>query len=121
MPYNCRWGCSRLTLNATYKTFVLPVITYCCESLISESKQVRKSLETTHNQALRLITRAVKPSPIDAMLLCTGNWSLEKIIEEKALVLREKILRTIRYLTLWNLKIPRQRCLKTEAASCKRC
>ncbi|GIY09040.1 reverse transcriptase domain-containing protein [Caerostris extrusa] len=72
------------------KTFVLPVITFCCEPLISASKQVRKSLETFHNQALRLITGAVKTSPIDAMLLCTRNWPLEKIIEEKALVLWEK-------------------------------
>ncbi|GIX93132.1 uncharacterized protein CEXT_406151 [Caerostris extrusa] len=74
----CRWGCSRSTLNTTYKTFVLLVITYCCEPLISASKQVRKSLETFHNQALRLITGAVKTSPIDAMLLCTRNWPLEK-------------------------------------------
>ncbi|GIY38618.1 hypothetical protein CDAR_285281 [Caerostris darwini] len=48
------------------------------------------------------------------MFLCTGNWPLEKITEEKALVLREKIMRTSRYLTLWNLESPRQRCLKTQ-------
>ncbi|GIX71339.1 uncharacterized protein CEXT_185921 [Caerostris extrusa] len=68
-------GCSRSTLNTTYKTFVLPVITYCCEPLISASKPVRKSLETFHNQALRLITGAVETSPIDAMLfvLETGH------------------------------------------------
>ncbi|GIY49756.1 hypothetical protein CDAR_249741 [Caerostris darwini] len=42
------------------------------------------------------------------MLLCTGNWPLEKIIEEKALVLWEKILRTPRYLTLWSLESPSQ-------------
>ncbi|GIY91056.1 uncharacterized protein CEXT_748301 [Caerostris extrusa] len=102
----CRWGCSRSTHNTTYKTFVLPVITYCCEPLIRASKQVRKSLETFHNQELHLIIGTVKTSPIDAMLLCTGNWPLEKIIEEKALVLWEKILRTPRYLTLWNLRAP---------------
>ncbi|GIX96473.1 hypothetical protein CEXT_665321 [Caerostris extrusa] len=60
------------------KTFILPVIAYCYEPLISASKQVRKSLEIFHNQALRLITGAVKTSPIDAMLLCTRNWPLEK-------------------------------------------
>ncbi|GIY26352.1 reverse transcriptase domain-containing protein [Caerostris darwini] len=43
------------------------------------------------------------------------NWPLEKIIEEKALVLWEKILRTPRYLTLRNLKSPSQHCLKTQA------
>ncbi|GIY60410.1 uncharacterized protein CEXT_347821 [Caerostris extrusa] len=62
----CSWGCSRLTLNTTYKTFVLPVITYCCEPLISASKH-------------------------------------------------GKILRTPRYLTLWNLKSPSQHCLKIQA------
>ncbi|GIY43629.1 hypothetical protein CDAR_271091 [Caerostris darwini] len=49
------------------------------------------------------------------MLLCTRNWQLEKVIEEKALVLWEKILRTPRYLTLWNLESPSQHCLKTQA------
>ncbi|GIY48976.1 hypothetical protein CDAR_613761 [Caerostris darwini] len=49
------------------------------------------------------------------MILCTGNWPLEKIIEEKALVLWEKMLRTPRYLTPWNLESPSKRCLKTQA------
>ncbi|GIY60247.1 RNase H domain-containing protein [Caerostris darwini] len=57
---------------------------------------------------------AVKTSPIDATLLGTGNYPLEKIIEEKGLVLWEKITRTPRYLNLWNLESPRQRCLKIQ-------
>ncbi|GIY09477.1 hypothetical protein CEXT_54461 [Caerostris extrusa] len=46
------------------------------------------------------------------MSICTGNSRLEKIIEEKALVLWGKIFRTSRYLTLWNLESPSQHCLK---------
>ena len=88
-----KWGCARSTLNLTYKTFVLPLMIYCCESIVTASQQTLKNLILVHNQALRLITGGTKSTPIDAMLLLTGNSPLDVIINEKTLLLYEKVLR----------------------------
>jgi len=45
------------------------------------------------NQALRLITGAVKTAPIDAMLFTTGNKPIQELIKEKTVLLHEKLLR----------------------------
>ncbi|GFV40633.1 uncharacterized protein LOC103524116 [Trichonephila clavipes] len=58
-----KWGCNRDTLNTTYKTYIQPVLNYCDEVLISASENVRKLLDTFHNQALRMITGGVKTTP----------------------------------------------------------
>jgi hypothetical protein len=50
-------------------------------------------LEGAQNQALRLITGAVKSTHIDAMLLATGNKPIQELIKEKAVLLHEKMLR----------------------------
>jgi len=50
-------------------------------------------LERAQNQALRLITGAVKTTPIDAMLFTTGNKLMQELIKEKAVLLHEKLLR----------------------------
>jgi len=50
-------------------------------------------LEDAQNQALRLITGAVKTTPIDAMTFTTGNKPIQEIIKEKAVLLHEKLLR----------------------------
>ncbi|XP_054713688.1 uncharacterized protein LOC129223145 [Uloborus diversus] len=97
-----KWGWSRDTLNFTYKTYILPILTYCCEPLISGSEQVLQHCETFQNQALRLITGAVKTTPIDCMLLSTENRPLKMIFEERAVLLWERILRIPGCLSLWN-------------------
>jgi hypothetical protein len=53
-----------------------------------------KVLEHTQNQALRLITRAVKTTPIDALTPTMGNRPIQELIKEKAVLLHEKLLRT---------------------------
>jgi hypothetical protein len=50
-------------------------------------------LEHTQNQALWLITGAVKTTPIDAMTFITGNKTIQELIKEKAVLLHEKLLR----------------------------
>jgi hypothetical protein len=50
-------------------------------------------LERAQNQALRLITVAVKTTPIDAMLFTTCNKPIQELIKEKSVVLHEKLLR----------------------------
>jgi len=40
-------------------------------------------LEHAQNQALRLVTGAVKTTPIDAMLFTTGNKLIQELIKEK--------------------------------------
>ncbi|GIY31137.1 uncharacterized protein CEXT_359801 [Caerostris extrusa] len=110
------WGCDRSTLNVTYKTFIQPLITYCCEPLIAANEQVLQKLELLQNQALRLITRAVKSTPINAILLLTNNKPIKTIIKEKALILYEKLIRTgnpywIKYPTsTGNLKTQKRFC-----------
>ena len=42
-----------------------------------------KHLILVHNQAMRLITGGTKSTPIDALLLLTGNSPLDAIINEK--------------------------------------
>ena len=88
-----KWGCCRTTLELTYKSYILPLITYCCEPLVAASKQITDTLEKFHNQALRLITGAVKTTPIDALLISTQHMSVKSVMEEKALILWEKIAR----------------------------
>ena len=68
-----RWGCDISTLLTTYWTFIKPVMTYCKAPLITVSEDGRTRLERIHNNVLRLVTGAVKTTPIDAMLLRTNK------------------------------------------------
>ncbi|VDO11957.1 unnamed protein product [Rodentolepis nana] len=86
------WGCGRSTLNTTYKIFIQPIMLHCYESLIKATEVTLKPLEKAHNQALRLITGGIKSTPIDAILLITGNTTICSLIKEKALILYEKLL-----------------------------
>ena len=88
-----KWGCARSTLNRTYQKYILPVITYSCEPLVAAQQHALQVLERAQNQALRLITGAVKTTPIDAMLFTTGNKLIQELIKEKAVLLHEKLLR----------------------------
>jgi hypothetical protein len=62
-----KWGCARSTLNLTYQKYILPIITYSRESPVTAQQHTFQVLEQAQNQALRLITGAVKTTPIDAM------------------------------------------------------
>ncbi|GIY80944.1 hypothetical protein CEXT_307641 [Caerostris extrusa] len=58
------------------------------------NEQVLQKLELLQNQALRLVTGAVKSTPINAMLLLTNSKTIKAIIKEKALIRYEKLIRT---------------------------
>ena len=86
-----KWGCSRNTLNTTYKMFIQPVLTYCGEILITSP--FINDIEYVQNQALRLITGGIKTTPIDSMRFLTNINSIKMTIEEKALIQYEKLIR----------------------------
>jgi len=88
-----KWGCARSTLNLTYQKYVLRVITYSCEPLVTAQQHTLKVLERAQNQTLRLITGAVKTTPIDPMLFTTGNKLIQELIKEEVMLLHEKLLR----------------------------
>nr|CDS33133.1 hypothetical protein HmN_000486900 [Hymenolepis microstoma] len=92
-PAGSLWGSVRSTLSTTYKMFVQPRMQlYCCKTLVTTTEAILKTLEKTHNQALRLITGGIKSTPIDAMLLVTGNGTIRSSVEKKALTLYGKLL-----------------------------
>ncbi|XP_035216426.1 uncharacterized protein LOC118189854 [Stegodyphus dumicola] len=81
---------------------MLPLLTYCCEPLVVAVENVLYTLEKIQNQCLRIVSGAVKTTPIDAMFMLTGDKPLRTIIQEKAVILWEKIIRVPGYLSLWN-------------------
>ena len=72
-----RWGHDIPTLLATYRTFMKTVMTYCNAPLITVSEDGRTRLERIKNNALRLVTGAVKTTFIDALLLRTKEISIQ--------------------------------------------
>jgi len=50
-----KWGCARSTLNLTCHKYILPVITYSCEPLVTAQQHTLQVLERAQNQALRLV------------------------------------------------------------------
>ncbi|GFT90938.1 transposable element Tcb2 transposase [Trichonephila clavipes] len=88
-----KWGCNRDTLNTTYKTYIQPVLNYCNEVLISASENVRKLLDTFHNQVLRMITGGVKTTPVLAMQLLCDLQPFTNIIEKNAAILFNRLIR----------------------------
>ncbi|GFW81197.1 putative RNA-directed DNA polymerase from transposon X-element [Trichonephila clavipes] len=88
-----KWGCNRDTLNTTYKTYIQPVLNYCYEVLISASENVRKLLDTFHNQALRMITGGVKTIPVLAMQLLCDLQPFTNIIEKNAAIIFNRLIR----------------------------
>ena len=63
---------------------------YCCGALITAPQQKIMKLEPLHNQAMRMITGAVKSTPITSLLLCTSNMDFKSEIIESALKIHEK-------------------------------
>lgn len=71
-----KWGCTQDTLNKTYNTYIKPVIKYGSEMLIHTSQENMNVLERAQNKVLRIITGAVKTTPIEALQLYTNNNSI---------------------------------------------
>ena len=88
-----KWGCQRSILNSTYKSYIKPVLLYGSENLITANTRTIQKLETVQNHAMRLITGAVKSTPITAMQMFTKNNSIQQEIERLALIQYEKLIR----------------------------
>ncbi|GIY86763.1 hypothetical protein CEXT_187591 [Caerostris extrusa] len=67
------------------------------------------------NQSLRIVSGAVKSTPIYATLMLTGDKLLRTVIQEKTLILWGKIIRVPGCFSLWNeVKQDLTRNLKTQ-------
>ena len=88
-----QWGASTQVLTTTYKTYVRPVLEYGAEVFITASDKARASLDKVQNQALRIITGAVKTTPVAAMEQRSGIEPLQKRREKSAVILHEKLIR----------------------------
>ena len=88
-----KWGSSRKTLSTTYNMYIKPVMKYCSEILITTNKTNKEILERVQNQALRLITGAVKTTPIQALQVITSIKPINMEIETQALITFEKLIR----------------------------
>jgi hypothetical protein len=86
-------GCAPSTLNFTYQKYILLVITYSRESLVTAQPHTLNVLEHAQKQGLRLITDAVKTTPVDAMTFVKGNKPVQELIKKKVVLLHEKLLR----------------------------
>jgi hypothetical protein len=71
-----KWGSSQETLNKTYQIYIKPIITYGSEVLSNNLNRI----EIIQNRALRMITGAVKTTPVAALQQYAGNIP---IVEEK--------------------------------------
>ena len=78
------WGNTQDTLNITYNTYVKPVMRYGSEVLITANKTRLEELEKTQNNALRLISGAVKSTPVAALQEYTGNLPISVEIQKQA-------------------------------------
>lgn len=85
-----KWGCSRDTLNTTYNVYIKPIITYCGEALITANLN---TIQRFQNQSLRLITGAVKSTPVAAMEILTKQQSIQLELEKSAVIKYEKLIR----------------------------
>ena len=88
-----KWGCSRDVLNTTYKAYIKPVLHYGCEALVTSNESNVNKLEKVQNQAMRLITGAVKSTPVTAMQILTQNDPIKEDIRRLALIQYEKLKR----------------------------
>ena len=68
---------------------------YCCKPLITATNQQLQKLHKLQNQILRLITGAIKTTPIDSMLLYTQNLDINAEIEIASINLYEKLIRLL--------------------------
>jgi hypothetical protein len=60
-------------LNAAYKARVKPVLQYGFEALIITTPVILNKLEVMQNQALRLITVAVRSTPLASIQVLPNN------------------------------------------------
>jgi len=85
---------------------------YGSEVLITASNSTLQALETTQNNALRLITGGVKTTPILALQMYTGHLPITCEIKQQAAVSLPKIKALAQ--TTWATKTLDQQHIKTQ-------
>ena len=85
------WGSNMDVLNNTYVSYIKPVLKYGGEILSLTNKKNMQTIETCQNRALRIITGAVKTTPIKALLAATNNWPIKDEYELQTIQLYEKL------------------------------
>jgi hypothetical protein len=106
------WGSTQETMNTTYKTYIKPVTKYVSQVLIMASGSTLNALETTQNNALRLITGGVKTTPILALQQYTGHLPITWEINQQATVSTTKMKALTQ--TTWTTRTSDQQHLKTQ-------
>ena len=84
------WGADERTLRTVYEGAVRPHLEYGSAAWSSASKSTLQSVDKVQNQALRLITGAMKTTPISAMEKVTGVQPLQDRRNMKTLLQAEK-------------------------------
>ena len=72
------------TLNKTSQIYIKPVITYGSEALVTANSSNLNRLEIIQNRVLRMITGAVKTTPVVALQQYTGNIPIAEEINKQA-------------------------------------
>ena len=84
------WGANEKILKQVYQGTVRPILEYGSGSFMTASKSHISSLEKVQNQALRVITGAMRSTPIKKMQRITGIASLQTRMESKAMIMLTK-------------------------------
>ena len=84
------WGANQRTLRTVYESTVRPHLEYGSTAWSTAAKTSLQSVDKVQNQALRIMTGAMKSTPIAAMEEVTGIQSLEKRRHMKILTQAEK-------------------------------
>ena len=84
------WGANEKTLRTVYEGTVRPHLEYGAAAWNSASKTTLLSVDKVQNQALRIITGAMKTTPISAMEEVTGIQPLQDRRNMKTLLQAEK-------------------------------
>ena len=84
------WGANEKILKQVYQGTVRPTLEYGSGAYMSASKSHLNSLEKVQHQALRVITRAMRSTPIEKMQTITGIAPLQKRMECKAMIMLTK-------------------------------
>ena len=92
------WGANEKILKTVYQGTVRPHLEFGSSSWISAAKTHQETLDKVQNQALRIITGAMKSTPIEKMEQITGIPPLKKRRERKALIQATKYQHSSDYL-----------------------
>ena len=79
------WGANEQILKTVYEGSVRPILEYSSTAWSTTAKTNQQSLDKIQNQALRMITGAMKSTPITFMKQTTAIQSLQKRRQAKVL------------------------------------